>query len=635
MTLSPVAGPAGNVRGQDDQKNQAAVQENIKKLIAFLPVQKTDIDVDTPSAEELEGCKLEKTDNPLTYVVRDSSGRVVRKFSARGGSTRLDQLSYFKNGMEVYRDLDTKGSGKLNEFRWLGSAGTRWGVDLDGDSKIDQWKRISAEEVTQELFQAIKTKDKARFEALLITPDEFKSLKLGETLGKEVNTRWQKAQSDFVKFCNAQKEIDSGAEFVHASNGLPSVLAAQSYENQADVMYYDHASAVFQNKSREYGNLSIGTIVYVGEDRWRLIELPEIAAVGTPIANGGALIPTMTSGPAATPATDSVNRELAEIHENLDAIETKLQAAKQPTEIARLEKQKSELQEKLFWASEAGEYRQTTLMYVTDSVISAYQEDRYPEALKFLEDFQVKLKAKGEEGTDYIHWRTINGRYNYVNLKGDSKDRDKAHERWVADLMDFQKEFPKSSYAAEALSYLAVNFDNEGKEKEAIDWYKKTVERFADTEYGQRAKGALSRLDGQGKTLTFVGQDLRGNKFNLQDPRWRDKIIVIHYWATWSTDGLDQIQKLVDKYKDDVVFVGCNIESTTEEFEGFIKNKPEYNAWTQLHAPGSIDSSPLALQLGVPSLPLVVIVNKKGELAEPMVVISDLDRQIERQRRRE
>jgi hypothetical protein len=54
----------------------------------------------------------------------------------------------------------------------------------------------------------------------------------------------------------------------------------------------------------------------------------------------------------------------------------------------------------------------------------------------------------------------------------------------------------------------------------------------------------------------------------------------------------------------------------------------------QLHAPGSLDSSPLAHQLGVASLPLVMIVNKQGELVEPVVVFADLDREIERQRRK-
>jgi outer membrane protein assembly factor BamD (BamD/ComL family) len=625
---------SANSFGQADRSGESSNLDRIKLFINYSPLQK-DVDIDRPSEEELKNCRLERAEDPAGYIVRDGSGRILRKFLDTSGNKKLDHLSYYKNGVEVYREIDNTGEGKPQEFRWLGSAGTRWGIDRDGDAKIDEWRQIGAEEVVSEAFEAVKNRDAKRFEALLLTPEELKSLKLGDALNKEVESRWQKAKKGFAAFCNSQRDIDANSQFANATNGIPSLVAKDSYGNAADLLFYDHASAVYQNSQKEYGNLAIGTVVYVGGNKWRLIELPEIAAPGEPIANGNAFYSQNALGASVVSNDQVVNRTLVEIHNQLDAIETKIKNSSRPAEIAKLEETKATLLEKLVYESDAGEQQMNTLMYAVDSIISAYQEDQFPDGIKFLDGLAQRIKNKKIDGIDYIKWRAATGRFNYVNMKGNNEDRDKANERWLAELMDFQKEFPASEYTAEALCYLAVNFDNEGKEKEAVEWYTQVAKRFPESTYGKRAKGALARLDGVDKKLEFVGQDLKGNKFNLQDAKWRDKVVVIHYWESrYASDELEQIQRLVEKYKEDVVFVGCNIDPTTETFEAYMKQHPEYNSWTQLHAPGSIESSSLALQLGVPSLPLVVIVGKKGELADPMVIFADLDRQIERQRRK-
>ena len=73
------------------------------------------------------------------------------------GDNLVDQWSYFRDGIEVYRDIDANFNGKADQYRWLGTAGTRWGLDKNEDGKIDTWKNISAEEVTAELVAAMPT----------------------------------------------------------------------------------------------------------------------------------------------------------------------------------------------------------------------------------------------------------------------------------------------------------------------------------------------------------------------------------------------------------------------------------------------------------------------------------------------
>ena len=47
------------------------------------------------------------------------------------------------DGIEVYRDVDSNFNGKADEYRWLGTAGSRWGIDDNEDGRIDSWKTIS------------------------------------------------------------------------------------------------------------------------------------------------------------------------------------------------------------------------------------------------------------------------------------------------------------------------------------------------------------------------------------------------------------------------------------------------------------------------------------------------------------
>jgi thiol-disulfide isomerase/thioredoxin len=606
--------------------------ERLKQMINYLPVQ-PDVEIDIPTGAELDQCTLEAHKSPPGFVVKDGAGRVLRRFLDTTGNKKLDQLSYYRAGIEVYREIDNSGDGVPDEYRWMGPSGTRWGVDLTGDKKIDQWKAISAEEVGKELFHAIRTKDAERFNALLLTPAEFKDLQIGEILGKEIQQRWGRAKKEFRQFCDAQREVLPTSEFVHSTNGLPGLVAAETYGNQTDLLVYDHATIIFSNKD-QYGNLSVGSIVQIDQRNWRLLELPEIASIGAPLTNGGVFFPMPAAQLAGGDSPTPFDPKLAKIYEELDELDAKIAAAIGPAQKRILEVQKAKLLESFVETSEAGEPQLNALMYATDSVVAAYQDQRFPEGLEFLEKLLNKTLENKREGADYIRWRMLTSQYNLANLNGSNEERDQAHAVWLENLTTFQQDYPKSPFAAEALIYLGINYDNEGKEEEAIGWYEEINQRFADTPYGKRARGALIRLQGIGKTFAFVGKDLQGRNFNLQDEKWREKIIVLHFWETWCADGMEQIQKLSEKYKDDVIFVSCNMEMDTQVYEEFMASHPEFSGWIHLHSPGSLEQSALAQQLGIPSEPLLVLVNKQGELAEPMAIFSELERQIERLRRR-
>ena len=143
-----------------------------EQMIAIHPNQ-LGVNISTPTGAELAACKVEavsKANNVRGLLLRDSKGRPVRLVLDTNGDQRPDVWSFYLDGVEVYRERDTAFQGRPDEFRWLNSAGMKCGLDLNKDGKIDTWKMISAEEVSQEILQAIITKDYARFQALFITP---------------------------------------------------------------------------------------------------------------------------------------------------------------------------------------------------------------------------------------------------------------------------------------------------------------------------------------------------------------------------------------------------------------------------------------------------------------------------------
>ena len=70
----------------------------------------------------------------------------------------VDQLSYFRAGLEADRDIDTNFNNKIDQSRWMNLGGCVLGNRLDEDGKIDSWKMISPDEVSRVVVKRLSAR---------------------------------------------------------------------------------------------------------------------------------------------------------------------------------------------------------------------------------------------------------------------------------------------------------------------------------------------------------------------------------------------------------------------------------------------------------------------------------------------
>ena len=610
---------------------------DLGKSLGFKPSQ-PDVDYDIPTGDRLKGCEVTSSSKVFGlpgYVVHDAAGQILRLFLDRNKDRTLDRWSYYKDGIEVYRDSDNNFNNALDEFRWMGNAGTRIGKDLNEDRVIDSWENISVEEVAMEAFAAIRTRDQNRFSRLLLTEKELNELGLSGKVGEDVAKRLKAAQRGFTSMVRGQNQVTEKSKFVHSGNGQPGVAAANKTDGiSKDIVCYDHASTVFENNGK-FGNLALGTVVRVGNN-WRLFELPEIVDPKKPIRNGGALFPMQMIEMNGGKDFPDVNPKLVTLFEDLDASEKALakligegNPKRNAVRIATMHKNKALLGIEIFKSVPAKE-RSSWLKTITDNVTNAYSEEQFPSGLSFLDDFSKKLAGENiRDGLDYIRWRSIYAEYNLKQRTAPNQGRKRALDKLLTDLAQFYKDFPKSEFAPEALHQLGQNNEVENKKAAALQWYQELARKFPNKTLGKRGQGAIDRIQGKGKRLSFKGTTVGGKTFDLSGPIARGKIVVLHFWDTGDTFGFDDLRKVSAKYPKEVLVIGANIDEKTETFTKYMKANPNVN-WTQLHAPGGMEESPLAIQVGLVAQPMAMIFNDKGELVEDNIAFGDLEREIQR-----
>ena len=187
---------------------RAAAAPTVEQALSFKPIQPNVAYAQPPKAEIAEcTIRAEKQNGATAWVVRNGRGETLRRFADTNGDNVVDLWCYFNDGLESYRDIDSDFNQKADQYRWFQASGTRWGIDKNEDGRIDSWQVISAPEVAEELVFAIKNRDQARFELLLMTPAELTNAGFGPQQTERLAATLKAAPAAFAKLAAEQKVV--------------------------------------------------------------------------------------------------------------------------------------------------------------------------------------------------------------------------------------------------------------------------------------------------------------------------------------------------------------------------------------------------------------------------------------------
>jgi len=599
-----------------------ADQPTAEQALRLKPRQ-ADIPYEKVAAKDVDSCELRQLKRPEGegFLVTGPAGETLRWFVDTNGDKELDRWCYFAGGVEVYRDIDSDFDKKADQFRWLGTAGIRWGIDSNKDGKIDLWKVISAEEVTQELVEAIKTKDNSRFAALLLSKSELSTLGLGAEKAKALEERISLASRQFDEFVAAQKLLSATSKWSHFGADKPGVVPAGTDDSTQDIVVYENVVAMTDTEgSGAAGDqLLVGTLVQVGQ-AWRVIDAPRSVVEGA-VLNEQGIFFNSTGGLVSAKGADRIAsgdaamKLAGKLMEQLEAVEGKLREAVSAEEKARYQDERADVLEKLISQAERPEDRDLWIRQFADTVGAAIQAGEYPAGIDRLSQLPEKLREL--EITDkqiaYVSYRVISSDY-ALKVQQPDADFDTIQSDYLQKLEDFVSKFASAEDAAEAMVTIAMSREFEGKGEQAIEWYQKASSSFPDILWGQKATGALTRLRLEGKKFpTITGVDLDGKKVDLN--AYAGRPMVLHFWASWcepckaDMKVLKELQSRLAKQR--IAVVGVNLDSDTKAAAAFVK-QASY-AWPHLQTKNGLDSQ-IAVQLGVLTLPVTIVIDSNGKV---------------------
>ena len=591
---------------------QSAQLENALKLV---PVQKGQVEYSIPAAADISKCTMERIKNETQDGVRilDPNGLILREFIATNGSKSINQWRYFRDGLEVYRDIDSDGNKKADNYRWYNTAGTRWGVDPDEDGIINSWIIISVEEVSAELVGSAATGDKKRFELLLPTVDELRNLGVGE---EKLKLIVEKVRASRENFANAvqQKILPENARWVQFSGTAPSTFPTGTEGSTQDVDYYENALCSVDIGGKE-SQIWVGTLIRIGKT-WRALDCPILvtSANVNELADGNIFSRPPVRQPGLggddSPNQADYDKLMDQIHEAAPAEAAKLYAKL----VAMLNIDQIE----------SPEDRDHWVRTFVNDVSAGVQQGIFPGGLPWLNGLYEKLAAKKPD-----HSLAALVKLRILNLEYDLDMANNvpwltARTKLVNGLESIVESYPDAPDTAEAMLQLAIEDENVGEDEKALARCSQIVEKFASSPSAEKARGAKARMQSIGKPLPLTAKVYGKSDQSINLAGLKNRIAVIYFWTTWMSEPdkeADKLKGLIAKYKD-LMIIGVNLDNDENSLKEFIA--ANRIPWPQLFEKGGMDSSP-ANQLGIFSVPTIIVIGKDGTVINRNARIDDLE----------
>jgi hypothetical protein len=574
----------------------------------------------TPNDQELNNCKVKWTANPQgggVWQLSDPQGRLLRRLVDTKGDGKPHSWSYYHEGTEVYREIDTTGSGQPDQYRWLNKGGMKWGVDLNKDHKIDAWRMISAEEVSQEILQAVITKDFSRLQPLFLSENDMKVLGLPPAESAQILETQKQAPAKFQNTLTRLANLNGKTRWLHLETSAPQCLPADTLGTKQDLIKYGRGTILCETEGKHEW-LQTGEMIKVGLT-WRIIDAPTAGdgseSEGTNLDPAlQALLDQLKNHDAKAPKAPEVSGP------NADLVTYNLQRADLLEQIVA----KVKPEEREQWIRQVADCLSAAAQYSPENNKSAY------ERLMRLEKQIIEAVPQSPLAA-YVVFREMSAE-NAAKLGKPGPDSNKIQEQWLGRLAKFVETYAKAEDTPDALMQLAMVNEVSNKEVEAKNWYARLVKDFPDHPQAAKARGALRRLELEGKPLELTGPLLNGGTFNFN--QLRGKTVVVYYWASYinkerSAADFAALKVLLENYATKGLALVCiNLDNTVEEANAFLQRLPAPGI--HLFQAGGLES-PLATQYGIMALPNLFLVDKDGKvLSRTVQQVSSLDEELKK-----
>lgn len=600
------------------------------QALKLAPIQ-PDVDYARPTPEDAAKCTISarKFEGKSGWVVEDANGVLLRRFLDTNGDNTVDQWCYYKDGLEVYRDIDSDFNGKADQYRWFNTAGGRWGIDKNEDGKIDSWKVLSAEEATAEVVAALANRDAARFNRLVLTADELRSLGLGPARAKQLAQKIDGLEAKFAQLAAQQKDVVSNTQWSQFSGNRPGIVPAGTDGSTKDLRVYENVVAVTQTGDK-HGQVQIGTLVQVG-DVWRVIDLPQPLAADAQLTSTGFFFQPVMPERAQT-ASDAPSEKMQKLMKDLEVLDTQATQTGSRSELAKINAKRADLMEQIAGQAPKAEERTVWMRQLADMILAAVQSGAYPDGPKRLQSlFEKFSKDPADKGlAPYFKFRQLGAEYGQaIQAEGtEGKDFNKIQADWLKKLEDYASTYPTSPDTAEAMLQLAIAQEYAGQEEACKKWYGRIVKEFPDSAAARKAAGAQRRIDSVGRVATLQGKGINGDV--VDSARYRGKIVLIHYWATWCEPckaELPVIKEVLSKNSQSMAVIGVSLDNTAKDLTAYLnENKLP---WPQIFEEGVLDSRP-ANEMGIVSLPTMILLDQEGKVANRNVHAAELEREVKK-----
>jgi thiol-disulfide isomerase/thioredoxin len=338
----------------------------------------------------------------------------------------------------------------------------------------------------------------------------------------------------------------------------------------------------------------------------------------------------VTQPAAVDGAVGGVSEQTQQLVESLEKIDEQLTRARGEAETKRLNDQRADVLEKLAAAAANETDRRMWLMQFADTVGAAAQSGTYPEGTTRLAALRKDLEADSQDAEllSHVVFAHMSSEY-AAQLEAADADFGEVQENWLKQLQSFIERYPTSRDAPEAMLQLALAKEFAGEDEEANKWYTRIVDDFSDWPQVEKAAGAKRRLESVGRVLTLQGPTIDGKSFDLA--KQRGSMVLIQYWATWCEpckQDMEILANLQRQYaRQGLKIVGVNLDQDRAGLARYFQaNKPQ---WPHLYEPGGMESR-LADELGVFTLPLMLLVDQSGKVVNRQIQASELETEIKK-----